>query len=155
MRKGITRYALALGLALGLWAAFAALPASAKTDGNPTPCPGQTAPTKSIVMGGTIVYVNFAANPEGFVPNCDYAYTESLRSQNGANMAGSFSIRIWVCGHYQGDYQQGYSGSNVSWQSPWFYYGTCGRGADNLDTTISIGTSSYFICYQCAGYQNF
>ena len=159
MRKRITRYALAFGLALSLFAA--ALPASAKPAGNPTPCYGATLPTKSIIMGGDIVYVDFKANAEGFQGNCDFWYTERLHTKYGSTMQVYFKIRVWAlsggsCGQFMGTSQGGwYSGNDLSFDSNTYYYGSCGKQADNYGTQIGINPVWYTIGYGGAGYQNF
>ena len=158
VRRRVARYAIGFALTLGMWAVFASTPVLAKTAGNPTPCEngGVRGPT-SIVMGGDVVYVKLQEFGTGYLPNCYFSYYETVWTKYGSTINGHWSVRVWVCGSYQGDYGTNYSinGSNQSYGTPSFYYGSCGEQADDYNLYLFVNGQQYTVPYNGIGYLSF
>jgi hypothetical protein len=108
-------------------------------------------------MGGDVVYITLEQFGSGFVPNCYFSYTETVSTENGSTISGHWSVRVWVCGSYKGDYGTNIaiSGNNQTYGTPSFYYGSCGEQADDYNLYLEVNGSSYTVCYKCQGYVNF
>jgi hypothetical protein len=117
--------------------------------GNPTPCypsfksaevdlnnQGESDSSASPDGDTNEAVIGLTANASGFLPNCYYSYSLSFDTYNvvGFRFSGQFSIRVWVCGRYQGDFGVPFSGAQAdSYTTPGsWYYGSCGKQADNL-----------------------
>lgn len=150
--------AVALGGLLIVMATVAAGPA--RPAGNPTPCYGSqlhdeidlnnTVEQDSDVDGDTnevLMYLN--ANASGFQPYCYYSYTLYLSAWNGPNISGTAHIRVWVCNTYEGDFSQPFVQQPAfSYTTPQsWYYGSCKKQADNLNTFFSNADNNFFKVY--------
>jgi hypothetical protein len=64
-------------------------------------------------------------------------YYSEVYSANGLTTDQSFAnVRVWVCGTYQGSWNSPliWNGTYAQVWSPSFYYGGCGRQADDYNT---------------------
>jgi hypothetical protein len=101
----------------------------------------------------TTVYANLAINysvPDGF-GGCWYAYR--LTDSDSANtnvLAQPLSLRIWVCGQYQGDWQINLYAVAPSYDSPRFdyinkLYQPCGPQADDYAQALEPDGATAFV----------
>jgi hypothetical protein len=153
-------FSVVLGLLLLSIATVASsVPVQAKLDGNPTPCAGSArqwevdmnnpAEFDNSLDGDTNeVELTLYANASGFVPACSYSYTLTLDLSNSTygGLNGTAHIRVWVCGGYQGEFTGSFINSyHVEYTTPrGWYYGSCGKGADNWHTNFSLAANTYF-----------
>jgi hypothetical protein len=88
-------------------------------------------------MGGDVVYITLEQFGSGFVPNCYFSYTETVSTKNGSTISGHWSVRVWVCGSYKGDYGTNIaiSGNNQTYGTP---LSTMGAAASRPTTTTYI-----------------
>jgi hypothetical protein len=165
-------FSVVVGLLLLAIATIASsVPVQARVDGNPTPC-YSSARQSEVDMNNPAEFDNsldgdtneveltLGANGSGFVPQCSYSYTLTLDLSNSTygGLSGSAHIRVWVCGAYQGEFTQPFvQVYHFSYTTPrGWYYGTCGKGADNWHTFMSLAANTYFtVTSGTPGYINY
>ena len=133
MKRHLAFLGVAAMLAFGLVAGRAATPA-----GTVGACSYYFEATKSVIVSSSSMQLWL----QSFNNGCGYRYYRAQAQNRNANYSASvnLAIRVWACGTYKEGISGGWLSlppyASVSFYSHAWYYGSCGKQADNYNTYV-------------------